>query len=519
MLKLNKDDSVKNTLIDYKILIPSLILVAFSIPFAMNETSSIAFLNSIFDVIVDNFGWLYIWYSIILVGAGFFIAYSKYGKVVLGNPDDKPQFSLFQYASILIAMGLGSTIMRTGMMQWASVAIDPPFGLEPLSKEALMWGNPYGMFLWSLQTFAIFVMSAPAMGYVLHVRKRPLLRISEACRCIFGDKFTDGLGGKFLDILFLVSIVAGASVTLGLGTPIVTTLLSKMFGLQVNFTLTLIITIIWIICFTASAYLGIEKGIKNLSVFNMYLAGAFAILIMLIGPSVFILNHFTDSLGFLFKNYIDISFYSDSLRTGAADGVQRYTVFWFAYCATWALLHSVFAATVSKGRTIKEMILTYFFAPLMISWLATGILGGLSMHQYLSGAVPVIDIVKNGGGSMVAIGEVLASLPIPNVVMAIFTILTMIFLITTLDSTTYSIAAYASTDDMSKSEPSQKVRLITAIMISAIALLLMRIGGLAPLEVVSGLMGFPIMFVQFITVYAAIKMMNQDKAWINNIRK
>ncbi|MFZ5968353.1 MAG: BCCT family transporter [Bacillota bacterium] len=513
-------NSKKGVSLDSKIFWPSVIvIIALCIPFALYESSSVDLLNGIFDVIVNNFGWGYIWYSIILVGAGFYIAFSKYGKVVIGNPDDKPQFSMFEYASILIAMGLGSTIMRTGMMQWASVAIAPPFGIEPLSNEAIMWGNPYGMFLWSLQTFAIFVMSAPAMAYILHVRKRPLLRISEACRCVFGDKFTDGLGGRMLDILFLVSIVAGAAVTLGLGTPIVTTLLSKLFGLKITFTLTLIITIVWIICFTASAYLGIEKGIKRLSTFNMYLAAAFGIFVMLIGPGVFILNHFTDSVGFLLKNYIDISFYSDSLSTTGASSIQRYTVFWFAYCATWALLHSVFAATISKGRTIKEMILTYFFAPLFLSWVATGLLGGLSINQYLTGAVPVIDIVQNGGGTLVAIAEVLASLPMPFVVTTVFLFLTMVFLITTLDSTTYTIAAYVSTEDMSKNEPSQNVRLITCFMISAFALILMKIGGLAPLEVVSGLMGIPIIFVQFVTVYAAKKMMDEDKAWVNNIRK
>ena len=514
-----KNNSKKVSLLDGKIFWPSvIIMVALGILFSMYESSSVDVLNGIFDVIVNKFSWGYTWYATILVGLGFYIAFSKYGKVVIGSPEDKPQFSMFEYASILIAMGLGSTIMRTGMMQWASVAINPPFGIEPLSKEALMWGNPYGMFLWSLQTFAIFVMSAPAMAYILHVRKRPLLRISEACRCVFGDKFTDGLGGKALDVLFLVSIMAGAGCTLGLGTPIVTTLLGKMFGIKTTFALTLIITIIWIIAFTASAYLGIEKGIKRLSTFNMYLAGVFAIFILLIGPGVFILNQFTDSVGFLIKNYLDISLYSDSLSSSAGY-VQRYTVFWFAYCATWALLHSVFAATISKGRTIKEMILTYFFAPLLLSWLATGLLGGLSMHQYLTGAVPVIDIVQNGGGSLVAIGEVLASLPLPMVVMSVFLFLTMIFLITTLDSTTYTIAAYVSNDDMSKNEPSQHVRLISCFMISAFALVLMKIGGLAPLEVVSGLMGLPIIFVQFVTVYAAKKMMDQDKAWLYNIRK
>lgn len=519
MSNIEKVKSKNKINMDHKIFWISLIIVGIiAIPFALYEKSSMQLLNSIFAVIVNNFGWGYIWYSIILVSVGLYFSFSKYGKVVLGNPEDKPRFTLFEYASILIAMGLGSTIMRTGMIQWASVTIDPPFGIAAMSTEAIQMGNPYGMFLWGLQTFAIFVMGAPAMGYLLHVRKKPMLKISEACRCIFGDKFIDGFGGTILDILFLVSILAGAAVTLGLGTPIVTAILSKMFGIQVTFTLTLIITIVWVILFSASAYLGLEKGIKNLSTFNVYLAGIFAVLILVAGPGAFIMDHFTNSLGVLMSNYVSISFYADSLNIAAADYMQNYTVFWFAYCATWALLHSVFAAKISEGRTIKEMILTYLFAPLLLSWLATGLLGGASIHQYVTGAVPVIDIVQNGGGKMVAIAEILASLPLAPVMMTIFTILAMIFLTTTLDSTTYTIAAYVSTEDMSKKAPSKRLRILSAGIIAVMGLTLMRIGGLAPLEVLSGLLGIPIVFVQLILVYAAKKMIDEDKAWENNVR-
>ncbi len=197
-------------LIDYKIFLPALfIIVAISIPLSLYEAESLGILNTIFNKLVDVFSWGYLWYAIILVGVAFYLSFSKYGKVVLGNPADKPRFTLFEYASILIVMGLGSTIMRTSMTEWANVAVNPPFGVDPQSVEAILWGNSYSMFLWSFQTFAIFVMAAPAMGYILHVRKSPVMRISEACRVIFGDQFTDGVGGKILDIIFLISILAG----------------------------------------------------------------------------------------------------------------------------------------------------------------------------------------------------------------------------------------------------------------------------------------------------------------------
>lgn len=516
-MKGNSKKGLSRRLIDHRIFAPSLIImILISIPFAMYEEQSLELLNTIFDQIVNMFTWGYIWYAIILVAAGLYLSFSKYGDVVLGDPNEKPRFNLFEYASILIAMGLGSTIMRTGMTEWGNVAVNPPFGAEAGSAEALLWGNAYSMFMWSVQVFAIFVMAAPAMGYILHVRKKPFMRISEACRDVFGDKFVDGFGGKVLDIVFLVSILSGAAVTLGLGAPIVTYNLAELLNIGQSFTLTLIVTIVWVFLFSISAYLGIEKGIKRLSTLNMYLAAAFALFVMIIGPGIFILNFFTDSVGHLLANYIDISIYTDSTNMEGSTYIVSNTVFWFAYSATWAMLHSVFAAKISKGRTIKEMILTYLLAPTLLSWVATGVLGGLGVQRYLTGEVPVLDIVQED--AMAAIPAILSSLPLSNIVLVLFIIIATIFLTTTLDSTTYTIASYTGTENMSQAEPSRALRIIVAAIITVLALLLMRIGGLAPLEVLSGLMGIPIIAIQFLLIYAAKKMMDNDRAYVYNVR-
>ncbi|WP_257125425.1 BCCT family transporter [Bhargavaea cecembensis] len=507
----------KKSMVERKIFIPALLIVfAMSIPFTLYEAESTELLNRIFDWIVSSFSWGYIWYTIILTGAGLWFSFSKYGDIVLGDPAEKPRFNMFEYASILISMGLGSTIMRTAMTEWAEVSANPPFGIEPGSAESLLWGNAYSMFMWSIQVFAIFVIAAPAMGYVLHVRKRPFMRVSETLRVLFGDRFTDGLGGKMLDIIFLVTILAGAAVTLGLGTPIVTYNIASLFNIDITFGLTLTVTLIWVIFFTMSAYLGIERGIKRLSTLNMYLAAAFGVFILLIGPGKFILNYFTDTVGFLLSNYLDLSFYTNSMKIGGTTRIESNTVFWFAYSATWAMLHSIFAAKVSRGRTIREMILTYFLAPTALSWVATGILGGLGVNRFLTGQVDALKIVQDD--AMRLIPEILSTLPLSGLVIVIFIIVAGIFMITTLDSTTYTIASYTGTNNMSKGEPSKNLRLIVAVVVTAFALILMRVGGLAPLEVLSGILGLPIIVIQLLTIFAAKRMMDEDRAWIRNVR-
>jgi choline-glycine betaine transporter len=212
-----------------------------------------------------------------------------------------------------------------------------------------------------------------------------------------------------------------------------------------------------------------------------------------------------------------MSLSTNSLELGVMTHIESNTVFWFAYSATWAMLHSVFAAKISRGRTIREMILTYLLAPTLISWVATGVLGGLGVHRYITGEVPVLEIAAED--TMAAIPAILSTLPLETLAMIGFIIIAMIFLVTTLDSTTYTIASYTSTGNMAKTEPSKHLRLIIAAAITILALLLMRIGGLPPLEVLSGIMGIPIIALQFILIYAAKKMMDNDRAWETNVRE
>src|SRR5699024_3302720 len=151
-LNQKQNNSKKSRLVEHKIFIPSIIIILFiSTPFPIYPDASMKILNSFFNQIVTLCHWEYHCYAVIVLVVVFYFAFSKYGNVVLGDPHAKPRFNLFEYASILIAMGLGSTIMRTALVQWAEVTNSPPTGVEPQSMEAFLWGNSYSMFIWSFQ--------------------------------------------------------------------------------------------------------------------------------------------------------------------------------------------------------------------------------------------------------------------------------------------------------------------------------------------------------------------------------
>lgn len=113
----------------------------------------------------------YIVIPVFLIGIGLWMAFSKYGKVVLGDPKERPAISNFTYIATLMAMCYGATIMRTGTIQWAYIAEDPPFGIEPYTNAAILAGSAYSIFLWGLQLAAI---------YVIPLRPLPILFMSAA---------------------------------------------------------------------------------------------------------------------------------------------------------------------------------------------------------------------------------------------------------------------------------------------------------------------------------------------------
>src|SRR5699024_3906800 len=115
------------------------------------------------------------------------------------------------------------------------------------------------------------------------------------------------------------------------------------------------------ILFTCSAWSGIDKGIKSLSNINMFLAFIVLIILFCVGPTLNILNTFTNSLG----DYI-ANFFNMSLRIPQSGGekfqwLQQWTIFYWAWWVSWAPFVGIFIARVSRGRTIKEFILGVLF--------------------------------------------------------------------------------------------------------------------------------------------------------------
>jgi glycine betaine transporter len=157
------------------------------------------------------------------------------------------------------------------------------------------------------------------------------------------------------------------------------------FGGREAVGLAIVVIAILTLAFILSAISGVHRGIQWIANANMVLAVFLVVFVFVLGPTVFILRTFTESLGDYLFNLIPMSF-----RAGAfsdADFVSAWTVFYWAWWISWAPFVGTFIARISRGRTIREFVFGVILAPSVVSFVWFAVLGGTAINLQLTGAV------------------------------------------------------------------------------------------------------------------------------------
>ena len=440
----------------------------------------------------------------ILIWLGF----GRYGKIKLGGPGDQPEFSNFSWGAMLFCAGMGTSIMYWSMMEPIYYYAGPPFGIEPKSPEAAEWALTYGMFHWGLSAWALYALPTVTIAYSFFVRKQPSLKISTACSGVLG-KHADGWLGKVIDILVIWSLVGGLGTSLGLGVPMISSVIGEIFGIEQGLFLSIIIIVIWTILYCASAYMGLYKGIQKLSDFNVYMALALVIFAFLVGPTLFILSNFTNSFGMMLQNFARMSFFTDPIEKGGFP--QSWTVFYWAWFAATSPFMGLFVARISRGRTIRELIGGILLWGSLGGWLYFAVFGSYALHLEMNSILPVSDILNDQGGQA-AVVAILKSLPLSYIVLPFFLVLGFIFLATSLDSATYILSAIATKELKGREEPARWHRLLWGVVQAVLAVSLLLIGGLQVVQTSTVIVSVPVIIMYVLLAMSLIKWLKKDQA-------
>ncbi|PIC64130.1 choline/carnitine/betaine transporter [Sporosarcina sp. P13] len=492
--------------IDKQILAIALSLVAILIvPILINPVKGTSFLNSVLNSITTNFGPLYLWACLGIFGFLLWLAFSRFGKIRLGNT--KPEFTTFSWLALIFTAGIGSGIMYWGIIEWAFYYSSPPYGMAAESVEAANFASTYGMFHWGFSAWAIYCVPSIPIAYAVYVKGQKSYRLSTACRGIIGNK-ADGLLGKVIDVCFMFGLIGGIGTSLALGTPLLAEGVHSLFGFEKTLTLNLSIVVTLMIFFCICLYFGLKKGLKRLSDWNLYLYIAIAVFIFIFGPTAFIIATFTDSVGVLFQNFFRMSLYTDPI--GKSGFSESWTLFYWGWWFSYAPFTGMFAARISKGRTIKGLILGQLLGGTLGCWIAFAIFGNTSMYFQLNNIVPVLDILQNEGAPAAILAS-LSALPLGGVVMVLYLLIAAIFLATTVNSAAYTLSDVASINLREGEEPARWYRVFWGIVLTSISIVLMYGDGLKALQTLSIITALPLVFIILLMIASFMKWVYQGE--------
>jgi BCCT family betaine/carnitine transporter len=299
----------RKAIADRPITVICLVLVFAFVGFmSLKPDETLVVVQKAFDVATAIMGIPILWFVFIGLFVSLYIALSKHGNVKLG--EGEPAYSMFSYIAMMICAALAATAVFYSFVEWSYYYADPAFSIEPFSQEAAELSLPYAFFHWGFSVQVVFVLTAVSLSYAFYVRKIPVLRISAVCEEMLGNfKYRKPLG-KLIDALTILSIVGGMGVSLGVGIPLVSAGIGKIFGIGQTFTLNLVVLVIIAVIFSISSFVGIDRGMKRLSDLTLYLAILFIAFIFIAGPTGFIVKNFTNSMGLMITNYAKMSLFT-----------------------------------------------------------------------------------------------------------------------------------------------------------------------------------------------------------------
>jgi choline/carnitine/betaine transport len=405
----------------------------------------------------------------------FFIALgvcvSPAGSAVMGDLDE-PEMSTFKWISIILCTLLagGGVFFAAGEPVYHFIAQSPPaFDAEVGTAEAIKGALAQSFMHWGFLAWAILGSLTSLVLVNAHYVKGQPLQPRTLLYPIFGDRVMKGAFGGIVDSVCVIAVVAGTVGPIGFLATQVAYGANVLFGLPDTFATQLVVLIILGAIYVTSAVTGIHRGIQILSRFNVFLAVGIAAFILIFGPTLFLVNAWLQGFG----EYVSSFFAMATMTTETAPAwwMKWWTIFFFAWFLGYGPLMALFVARISRGRTVRQMILAVAVAAPIVTTIWFTLLGGSGIYYQLNGAIDLQEALTNFQFDVATL-TVAQALPLGGLMAFLILILTTIFVATTGDSMSYTISMVASGHD----DPNTGVRAFWGIALSVMAAILLFIG-------------------------------------------
>ncbi|MNO47982.1 Glycine betaine transporter BetL [compost metagenome] len=474
--------------------------------------------------ILNTFKWYYLALVSGVLCLLLYITSSRFGNLKLGAEHDEPEFSFGSWIAMLFSAGMGIGLIFWSVAEPMLHYASNPFATG-LTDESATVAMRITLFHWALHPWAIFTLIGLSMAYFTYRKGLPLA-LRSLLYPLIGDRIY-GWIGHLVDILGVVITAFGVSQSLGMGVAQINTGLSQVFGLPVSIGFQLSIILVVTIIASISLLAGLSKGMKRISTLNMYLSFALMLVVLAIGPTAYILNLMFESTGDYLQNLPGLSLWMDTQKNG--DWQNWWTAFYWAWWMTWGPFVGLFIARISKGRTIRELVVGALVVPTLVTILWMAVFGGSALkseqterQQYQQAAASGELVQEQGkfeGGAvlqatrkdhtaaMFTLLEQLDGKAVGGALSLLVCLLLAVHFVTTADAGTQVLCTLNA---LGSTNPPRWIRLLWCILEGAVAGGLLLAGGLKAMQTASIVVALPIAFLMTVMSYTLMRSLREE---------
>ncbi|QQT70557.1 choline/carnitine/betaine transporter [Mycobacteroides abscessus subsp. abscessus] len=461
----------------------------------------------------DWFGWFYVLLVAVVLVFVIYLAASRYGSTKLGPEHSKPEFGLLPWAAMLFAAGISTDLMFFAVAEPVTQYLQPP-STESETVDAAREATVWTLFHYGLSGWGLYALMGIALAYFAYRMNMPLA-IRSALAPIFGKRVQGALGDT-VDFAALLGTIFGVATSLGIGVVMVNVGLGVIFGLPVSTAAQVAIVVVGVGVATLSAVSGVDKGIKFLSLLNVFAAIALSIWVLVAGNTKFLLNAFVLNVADfvrLFPNMVGQTFAFEDTGTWMTD----WTLFFWAWWIAWASFVGLFLARISRGRTIRQFVIGTLTIPFIYIFMWISIYGNSAL-----------DIIRGGNrefGEQTMLNpeggfyELLAQYPAFIVIAALATMTALLFYVTSADSAALVMANLSSFLPTPQDDGRASLRIFWAVLTGALTVAMLIVGGIGALQSATVIMGLPFAFVIILVMIGLYKALRVEGNRVDSVEQ
>jgi choline/glycine/proline betaine transport protein len=450
--------------------------------------------------ITDNAGWLLVMAVNIFLAFSLYFAFSKMGKIRLGGQNAKPDFSTFAWFAMLFSAGMGIGLLFFSVAEPIIHFSNPPRGAVEAVQKAKD-AMKYTFLHYGLHAWAIYAIVGMSLAFFTFNKGLPLT-LRSVFYPLVGERI-HGLFGNVIDVVAVVATLFGLATSLGFGVQQVSAGLAHLFGTPDTTTMQVLLIAGITGMATISVVLGLDKGVRVLSELNMRLGLVFLVAMLILGPTVFLLDSFIQNTGAYLQELISLGAWTETYQ--GTQWQNSWSAFYWAWWISWSPFVGMFIARVSKGRTVREFFLGVLMVPSLLTFLWMSVFGGSALFLELNGLADVTTAVNENIAT--ALFVMLEEYPVSMLTSIIGILLVTSFFVTSSDSGSLVIDSITSGG---KLDAPVGQRIFWALSEGAVAATLLIGGGLKALQTASISTGLPFTIILLIMCYSLYKGLSEE---------